>query len=194
MVDVEVGTKRKPETLDEDFGIRPTGLGDLEALPPVEDGGVVSYGSQTHPADGTAGMVLTTRRTLEDLRVGGPIVDVVATGFARVEKGAMPKAPVPAARHALADAGIAIDAVDLVKTHNPFAVNDLWLARELGLDAAAMNPYGSSLVYGHPQGPTGARAIIELAHALAQRGGGTGLFTGCAAGDSGAAVVVRVGD
>ena len=82
--------------------------------------------------------------------------------------------------------------VHIVKTHNPFAVNDLWFARETGYDVEAMNPYGCSLVYGHPQGPTGQRGIIELAHALAERGGGIGLFTGCAPGDTGAATVVRV--
>ena len=57
-----------------------------------------------------------------------------------------------------------------------------------------MNPYGCSLVYGHPQGPTGARGIVELMYALEERGGGIGLFTGCAAGDTGAAVVLEVSD
>jgi acetyl-CoA acetyltransferase len=57
-----------------------------------------------------------------------------------------------------------------------------------------MNPYGCSLVYGHPQGPTGARAITELIVALEERGGGHGLFTGCAAGDTAGAVVVEVTD
>ena len=57
-----------------------------------------------------------------------------------------------------------------------------------------MNSYGCSMVYGHPQGPTGARLIVELLHTLRLRGGGIGLFTGCAAGDTGAAVVVRVED
>jgi acetyl-CoA acetyltransferase len=104
----------------------------------------------------------------------------------------MPKAPVPAARAALGDAGLDFRDVDLIKTHNPFAVNDLWFAAETGIDAETLNPYGCSLIYGHPQGPTGARGIIELIHALAQRGGGRGLFTGCAAGDTGAAVVVEV--
>ena len=55
-----------------------------------------------------------------------------------------------------------------------------------------MNNYGSSLVWGHPQGPMGTRAIIELIEELAQRGGGKGLFTGCAAGDSAMAVVLEV--
>ena len=105
----------------------------------------------------------------------------------------MPKAPVPAAERALRDAGLTIGDVDVVTTHNPFAVNDLWFSRETGFPVERMNPYGSSLVYGHPQGPTGARAIAELIEALVLRGGGIGLFTGCAAGDSAGAVVVRVG-
>ena len=44
----------------------------------------------------------------------------------------------------------------------------------------------------HPQAPTGARLIIELIEELAQAGGGYGLFTGCAAGDTALAVVVKV--
>ena len=86
----------------------------------------------------------------------------------------------------------AIGEIHIVTTHNPFAVNDLWLERELGVAQEHINPYGCSLVYGHPQAPTGARAIAELIEALALRGGGLGLFTGCAAGDTGAAVIVKV--
>ena len=39
----------------------------------------------------------------------------------------------------------------------------------------------------------GTRAVIELIEALALRGGGRGLFTGCAAGDTAMAVVIEVG-
>jgi acetyl-CoA acetyltransferase len=104
----------------------------------------------------------------------------------------MPKAATDAALRAVADAGLAIADVDVVTTHNPFAVNDVWFAQRTGLALERMNPSGCSLVYGHPQGPTGLRAIAELVDALVRRGGGTGVFTGCAAGDTGAAVVVRV--
>jgi acetyl-CoA acetyltransferase len=58
----------------------------------------------------------------------------------------------------------------------------------------AMNNYGCSLVWGHPQGPTGLRAVIELIEELVERGGGYGLFHGCAAGDTAMAVVVEVAD
>jgi len=82
--------------------------------------------------------------------------------------------------------------VRTVVTHNPFAVNDLWFAQQTGFPLERMNPYGCSLVYGHPQAPTGLRGIVELAHALHAAGGGIGVFTGCAAGDAGAALVLRV--
>ena len=57
-----------------------------------------------------------------------------------------------------------------------------------------MNNYGCPLIWGHPQGPTALRAIIELIEELALRGGGRGLFEGCAAGDTAMAAVIRVGD
>ena len=116
-----------------------------------------------------------------------------ASCVARVEKGFMAKAVVPAAQKALADAGIAIGDCKAIKTHNPFAVNDILFARQTGADLMSMNNYGSSLIWGHPQGPTGMRAIIELIEELVLLGGGWGLFQGCAAGDTSMAAVIKVG-
>ena len=82
--------------------------------------------------------------------------------------------------------------VDAVKTHNPFAVNDIAFARDTGYPLEKMNNYGCSLIWGHPQAPTGMRLLIELIEELALLGGGYGLFSGCAAGDTAAAVVIRV--
>jgi acetyl-CoA acetyltransferase len=192
MVPIQVGSKRRPAEIDADQGIRPVTAEGLAGLRPVQPDGVVSFGTQTHPADGCAGMVVTTEAQARDAGADGPLARLLASGFARVAPGTMPKAPVPAARAALRDAGLDIGDVDVIKTHNPFVVNDLWFARETGVDADAMNPYGCSLIYGHPQGPTGARGIVELLWALRLRGGGRGLFAGCAAGDTGAALVVEL--
>lgn len=57
MVPIEAGTRRKPQLIEEDWGARPTTREELEALRPVEADGVVSFGTQTHPADGTAGFI-----------------------------------------------------------------------------------------------------------------------------------------
>ena len=188
------GRRGEPVVIDADTGVHPTSAEGLAKLAPVGADGVVTYGTQTHPADGTAGLVVTTAARARELAGGEGIARILGTGVARAGQGEMPTAPVPAAAAALWHAGLGFGDVDAVTTHNPFAVNDLWLAGQTGIALERMNAYGCSLIYGHPQGPTGARLIVELLHTLRRRGGGTGLFTGCAAGDTGAAVVVRVED
>ena len=66
----------------------------------------------------------------------------------------------------------------IVNTHNPFAVNDLVRATD-GFALERMNPYGCSLVYGHPQGRPGC-AASSSGRGLRREGGGVGVFTGCA--------------
>jgi len=187
--------RRTLGTLEGDEGVHATSAEKLAALKPVLAGGSVTHGGQTHPADGNAAVVLTTpERACELTREPGIEIRLVAFGQARVDAGFMPEAPVPAARRALAAADLGIEDIAAIKTHNPFVVNDLVFADSFGLDADDINQYGSSLVWGHPQGPTALRAVIELIEELVLRGGGHGLFTGCAAGDSSMAVVVRVDD
>ena len=91
----------------------------------------------------------------------------------------MPTAPGTQRTVLIALPGLPINAV---KTHNPFAVYDIALARETVFAWEKMNNFGSFIIWGHPQAPTGLRAIIDLIEELALRGGGVGLFTGCAAG------------
>lgn len=191
MVRAEVPVRKGTIVVDADEGIHETTPEGLAALKPMDPDGVVTYGTQTHPADGAGGMLVTGLARARELS-GDGIARVLGIGFARASKAQMPKAPVPAARRALTMAGLEFEDVDLVTTHNPFAVNDLYFSRETGFPLDRMNVYGSSLIYGHAQAATGTRAIAELIAALHLRGGGIGLFTGCAAGDTGGAVVLRV--
>ncbi len=176
----------------EDEGVHDTTVDALRALKPVHDDGVITFGSQTHPADGAAGALVLAHDDARTLADGHGLVRLISAAFARAEKARMPKAATTAAQRALAFAELKMQDVHVVTTHNPFAVNDLWLAQQTGCALEKMNPYGCSLVYGHPQGPTGLRAIAELVQALVARGGGIGLFTGCAAGDTGAALVLKL--
>ncbi|MBI3913953.1 MAG: thiolase family protein [Chloroflexi bacterium] len=181
-------------TVKDDEGIFPTTREGLAKLKPVLDGGTVTFGGQTFPADGNAGMIVTTREKARELSRDAKIeAQLIAVGSARAKKGFMPQAPVPAAQSALDHAGIQIGDVRAIKTHNPFAVNDIYFCEQMGVQPDAMNHYGSSLIFGHPQGPTGIRLVIELIEELALIGGGYGLFSGCAAGDTAMAVVVKVG-
>ena len=159
----------------------------------MQPNGTVTFGTQTYTADGNASIVISTQEKAKELS-RDPNIEIQIFSYAevRVKRGFMAKAVVPAAQKALSKAGVGIGDIKAIKTHTPFAVNDVYFCREMGLEFGDMNNYGCSLVWGHPQGPTGARLIIELIEELVLLGGGYGLFDGCAAGDTAAAIVVKV--
>lgn len=194
MVPVTVGKGKRAKTIEADEGVFPTTTEGLAGLKPVLPGGVLTFGSQTHPADGNIGIIIATKDKAAALSQDKSItIQVLSYGYARAEKGHMAMAVLPAAQMALDKAGVAVTDLAAVKTHNPFAVNDVYLGRELKIPEKIFNNYGSSLIFGHPQSPTGGRQIIELIEEMVLLGGGIGLFSGCAAGDTAAAVVVKVG-
>ena len=190
MVEPEAATRGGADGGDQ--GPRVVTTQAASAKRPVLASGTVTSLSQTFPADGNAGMQL----------IGEDIAATVAQasgrllGYAtaRARPAYMGQAPVAAARSLLDRLSLGVGSIAAIKTHNPFAVNDVYLCRELDLEWEQVNNYGSSLVWGHPQGPTGLRSVIELIEELRVQGGGYGLFTGCAAGDTAAAIVVRVDD
>lgn len=193
-IDVKDPSGRKSIAMVEgDEGVFPTTADALARLRPVQLNGTVTFGTQTYPADGNASIVITTQEKAKELS-RDPNIEIQIFSYAevRVKRGFMAKAVVPAAQKALSKAGVGIGDIKAIKTHTPFAVNDVYFCREMGLEFGDMNNYGCSLVWGHPQGPTGARLIIELIEELVLLGGGYGLFDGCAAGDTAAAIVVKV--
>lgn len=192
-IEINPSGKKVIATVTGDEGIFPSTGEGLAKLKPVLPDGTVTFGGQTFPADGNAGMVITTRDKAHELS-RDPKIEIRLLSFneGRAAKGFMPKANLPAVRGALDQAGVDLKDVKSIKTHNPFAVNDIYLSRELDIPLDKMNNYGSSLIWGHPQGPTGMRLVIELIEELVLLGGGYGLFTGCAAGDTAAAVVIEV--
>ena len=194
MVPVEVNPSGRKviATVEADEGVFPTTTEGLAKLRPVTPDGTVTFGSQTHPADGNAGLLVCSHAQAKAWSRDGDPIQLISYAQARVEKGYMAKAVVPAAKQALAAAGIGIGDVKVIKTHNPFAVNDLYFAKQMEIDAESFNNYGSSLIFGHPQGPTGARLIAEGVEEARMLGGGYVLFAGCAAGDTAAAVVLKV--
>ncbi len=178
-----------------DEGIHASTADGLAKLRPVTEGGTITYGGQTHPSDGNTALFVCSQDVAKALSTRPEIgIRILGVGAARTELAYMPLAPVPAARAALKNAGLAMTAITHVKTHNPFVVNDIVFSREMGFDIAKMNQFGCSLVWGHPQAPTGMRSVIELIEEMVLDGGGTGLFSGCAAGDTAMSLIIRVED
>lgn len=195
MLPVEVRISKKEVILvEEDEGIPQTTVEGLARLKPVVPDGILTFACQTRPADGNAGMIITTREKAAELSADpGISIRLISYGYARTKKAHMAAAVTPCARMALENAGIGVSDLAAVKTHNPFTVNDVVMGKLMGIDDKIFNNYGSSLIFGHPQGPTGLRCMIELIEELVIKGGGYGLFAGCAAGDTAAGLIVKVG-
>jgi acetyl-CoA acetyltransferase len=178
--------------VEEDEGILPCTAESLAGLKTMPDS-IINAGSQTHAADGNAGIIVTTKEKAAELSVDkATTIQVLSYGYARAQKAHMPDAPPPASKLALERAGIAVSDLAVVKTHNPFSVNDIIMRKEMGIDDKIFNNYGCSLIWGHPQGPTVMRLVIEAIEELVIKGGGYGLVAGCAAGDTAAALVIKV--
>ncbi len=192
-------SKKKTMLVEKDEGVTPCTEEGLAKLRPVVPGGVLSFGAQTFPADGNCAFLVTSEDKAKELSADPSIpIRILSYGFSRTKPGYMAAAPVPAAQMALKNAGLTIQDIKVIKTHNPFIVNDLYFAQQMGIeaegtDAMGFNNYGCSMIYGHPQGPTAGRNIVEGIEEAAMKGGGYVLWAGCAAGDTGGAMVLKVG-
>ncbi len=200
MFSAEVKVSRKKTILvEEDEGVMPSTKEGLAALKPLIPGGILSFGSQTHPADGNCALVVTSEEKAKELSTDPSLnIQIISYGYSREKPGYMAAAPVPAAKMALEKAGLKIEDMKAIKTHNPFVVNDLYFGEQMGIDPMgteelSFNDYGCSMIYGHPQGPTVGRIIIEGIEEVAMKGGGYFLWTGCAAGDTGGALILKIG-
>ncbi len=178
--------------IDQDLGVRPVTLESLRQMRELET--CVTSGTQTHASDGMACLLVCTEEAAREVS-RKPEIDIrfVAKAEVRADPSLMPEAPALAVRRLLSATGLSLADVAVIKNHNPFAVNDAIFSRMLEHDWKKMNTTGCSLVWGHPQGPTLTRVLIEALEEAVDLGGGHVLVFGCAAGDVGIAALLRVG-
>lgn len=175
-----------------DEHIRPgTTVESLARLPGIgSKDATVTAGTASGINDGAAMLVMTTRERAE--AAGAPMLGrLVSWGVAGVPPELMGIGPVPAARQALARAGMSLDAMHLVEVNEAFAAQYLAVEKELGLDRNRTNVHGGAIAIGHPLAASGARITTHLLHALRARGGGIGLGSACIGGGQGIAVIVE---
>jgi acetyl-CoA acetyltransferase len=177
--------------IDDDLGVRELTMAGLRAMNEIDS--CVTGGTQTHASDGMACLLVTTKAKAKELSPR-PEIDIqyVAKIEVRTNPSLMPEAPAFAVQKLLEKTGLTMADIAVVKNHNPFAVNDAIFSQLLDYDWSCMNKTGSSLVWGHPQGPTLTRIMIEALEEAVDLGGGYVLLFGCAAGDVGIAALLKV--
>jgi len=184
---------RQAEPWAQDEHMRPEStLEGLAKLPPYfKKDGVVTAGNASGIVDGAAALVVTSAAAAR-ARGLKPLARIVAWGIAGVEPRIMGIGPAPAARKALARAGLTLAQMDLVEVNEAFGAQYLAVEKELGLDRARANIDGGAIAIGHPLGASGARLTLHLMHALRRRGGRFGLASACIGGGQGEAVILEV--
>ena len=177
--------------IEDDLGVKQLTLDTLRSLRELDTG--VTSGTQTHASDGMATLLVTTKEKARELSAR-PEVDIqfIAKAEVRANPSLMPESPALAVKKLLQMTGLTMDNMVVVKNHNPFAVNDAVFSKALGYDWHKLNRTGCSLVWGHPQGPTLVRVIIESLEEALMLGGGYAMVFGCAAGDVGIAAIFKV--
>ncbi len=99
--------------------------------------------------------------------------------------------PVPAARKALAQAGMKIGDIGLFEVNEAFAVVPLKFMNDLGIDPAKVNVNGGAMALGHPIGATGAILAGTLLDEMERQDVAVGLVTMCAAGGLAPASIIE---
>jgi acetyl-CoA acetyltransferase family protein len=192
VVPVEVQSGRKTVLVERDDHMRPdTTLEALAKLPPsFGKDGQVTAGNASGIVDGAAAVVVTTA---ENAKARGmkPLARLVSWAVVGCEPELMGIGPAPAARAALARAGLAIEDIALWEINEAFAGQILGVVRELGLDLEKLNVNGGAIALGHPLAATGTRLTLTLARELARRGERYGVAGACIGGGQGIAVVLE---
>ena len=192
VVPVEVQSGRKTVLVERDDHMRPdTTLEALAKLPPsFGKDGQVTAGNASGIVDGAAAVVVTTAENAKS-RGMKPLARLVSWAVVGCEPELMGIGPAPAARAALARAGLAMEDISLWEINEAFAGQILGVVRELGLDLEKLNVNGGAIALGHPLAATGTRLTLTLARELRRRGERYGVAGACIGGGQGIAVVLE---
>jgi len=190
------GRKGEPVVFAQDEHPRATTLDALAKLKGiVRPDGTVTAGNASGVNDGSAVVLLASEAAVERFGLV-PRARFVASATAGIAPRIMGFGPAPATRKALAKAGLAIGAMDVIELNEAFAAQALAVTRDLGLpdDAAHVNPNGGAIALGHPLGASGARLVTTAVYQLRRTAGRYALATMCiGVGQGIAAVFERVG-
>ncbi len=152
--------------------------------------GTVTAGNASGINDGAAALVLMSADKAKELGIK-PMARIRSFAAAGVDPSIMGIAPVPAARKALAKAGLTVADLDLIEANEAFAAQFLAVGKELGFDQEKVNVNGGAIAIGHPIGASGARILVTLLHAMEARDAKVGLATLCIGGGQGVATIVE---
>lgn len=148
-------------------------------------------GNSSGIVDGAAIVLLASEQAVQQQNLK-PRAKVLATALVGADPTIMLTGPAPAARKALAKAGLTIDDIDLFEVNEAFAAVVMRFINEMKVDPAKVNVNGGAIAMGHPLGATGTMILGTLLDELERQGKKRGLATLCVGGGMGIATIIEL--
>ncbi|CAN5455031.1 acetyl-CoA C-acetyltransferase [soil metagenome] len=148
-------------------------------------------GNSSGIVDGAALMAIGTEEIGVELGLT-PRARIVSMAVSGADPTIMLTGPAPAARKALAKAGLETKDIDLFEINEAFAAVAMRFMRDMGISDEITNVNGGAIAMGHPLGATGAMILGTLIDELARRDQKRGRATLCVGGGMGIATIVEL--
>ncbi len=178
-------------TVTRDQGLRDTTLEGLQALKPVQEGGVHTAGTSSQVSDGAAALLYMTAERAKELglRPRARILHDVVTGC---DPTTILEGPIDATRKMLSRSGMTFGDIDLFECNEAFAAVVLaWLKSYPEIDIDKVNVNGGAIALGHPVGATGSRLLVTALHELERTDKSTAFITMCCGSAVGTATIIE---
>ncbi|MDZ5661193.1 acetyl-CoA C-acetyltransferase [Nocardioides sp. zg-1308] len=183
------GLKPSFAQIGRDAGFDDVALEKYHWVPAIDH--VHHAGNSSGIVDGAAVMAIGTEEVGTSLGLT-PRARIVSTAVSGADPTIMLTGPAPAARKALARAGLEVEDIDLWEINEAFAAVAMRFMRDMGISHDVTNVNGGAIAMGHPLGATGAMILGTLVDELARRDLRRGLATLCVGGGMGIATIVEL--
>ena len=147
-------------------------------------------GNSSGIVDGAAAVLIGSERAGKTHNLT-PRARIVSVALSGADPTIMLTGPMPAARKALAKAGLTMDQIDLVEINEAFAAVAMRFMKEMNVPHKKTNVNGGAIALGHPLGATGAMILGTLVDELHRRQLRYGMATLCVGGGMGIATIVE---
>ena len=148
-------------------------------------------GNSSGIVDGSALVLIGNEQVGTDLGLT-PRARIIAAAVSGADPTIMLTGPAPAARKALAIAGLETKDIDLFEINEAFAAVAMRFMRDMDITSEITNVNGGAIAMGHPLGATGAMILGTLVDELERRDLRRGLATLCVGGGMGIATIVEL--
>jgi acetyl-CoA C-acetyltransferase len=187
------GRKGAIEVVDEDEEPKRGDLVKMRSLKPAfKEGGTVTAANSPSVNDGAAALAVVSARRAEVLGLQ-PLARIAGMAGAATAPEWFTVAPIDAVRRLLKKTGWSAESVDLFEINEAFSVVTMAANQDLGLDPSRVNVNGGAVALGHPVGATGARILVTLLYAMADRRARRGIAALCLGGGEAVALAVERG-